>query len=76
MESGCSSVLRSTRGVVRSQAGGQEPLQEMLRMAVAAPFLLVNPDFSKTEVVKVYAHTMVAEIDNRRKERGAHVLPS
>jgi hypothetical protein len=29
-------------------------------MAVAAPFLMVNPDFSKTEVVKVYAHTIVA----------------
>ena len=28
-------------------------------MAVAAPFLLVNPDFSKTEVVKAYAHTIV-----------------
>jgi hypothetical protein len=28
-------------------------------MAVAAPFLLVNPDFSKTEVVKTYAHTIV-----------------
>ena len=29
-------------------------------MAVAAPFLLVNPDFSKTEVVKAYTHTIVA----------------
>ena len=29
-------------------------------MALAAPFLLVNPDFSKTEVVKAYAHTIVA----------------
>ncbi len=28
-------------------------------MAVTAPFLLVNPDFSKTEVVKAYAHTIV-----------------
>jgi hypothetical protein len=28
-------------------------------MTVTAPFLLVNPDFSKTEVVKVYAHTIV-----------------
>ena len=27
---------------------------------MAAPFLLVNPDFSKTEVVKAYAHTIVA----------------
>ncbi len=26
-------------------------------MSVAAPFLLINPDFSKTEVVKAYAHT-------------------
>jgi hypothetical protein len=25
----------------------------------AAPFLLTNPDFSKTEVVKAYAHTVV-----------------
>jgi len=29
-------------------------------MSVTAPFLLVNPDFSKTEVVKAYAHTIVA----------------
>ena len=29
-------------------------------MAVTAPFLLVNPDFSKTEVVKAYTHTVVA----------------
>ena len=29
-------------------------------MTVTAPFLLVNPDFSKTEVVKSYAHTIVA----------------
>jgi hypothetical protein len=29
-------------------------------MAVAAAFLLVNPDFSKTEVVKAYAHSIVA----------------
>ena len=29
-------------------------------MALAAPFLLVNPDFSKTEVVKAYAHSIVA----------------
>jgi hypothetical protein len=28
-------------------------------MVVAAPFLLVNPDFSNTEVVKAYAHTIV-----------------
>ena len=26
----------------------------------AAPFLLTNPDFSKTEMVKAYAHTVVA----------------
>jgi hypothetical protein len=26
----------------------------------AVPFLLTNPDFSKTEVVKAYAHTVVA----------------
>jgi hypothetical protein len=26
----------------------------------SAPFLLTNPDFSKTEVVKTYVHTVVA----------------
>ena len=31
-----------------------------VNMSVAAPFLLANPDFSKTEVVKAYAHTIVA----------------
>ena len=29
-------------------------------MVVATHFLLVNPDFSKTEVVKAYAHSIVA----------------
>ncbi len=29
-------------------------------MVVTAPFLLVNPDFSKTEVVQAYSHTIVA----------------
>ena len=29
-------------------------------MAVAAPFLLAKPDFSKTEVVRAYVHTIVA----------------
>jgi hypothetical protein len=29
-------------------------------MAVAAPFLLTKPDFSETEVVKAYVHTIVA----------------
>ena len=28
----------------------------------ATPFLLTNPDFSKTEVVKVYAHTVVVPV--------------
>ena len=28
-------------------------------MVVAAPFLLANPDFSQTEVVKAYTHTIV-----------------
>ena len=28
----------------------------------AAPFLLTNPDFSKTEMVKAYAHTVVAPV--------------
>jgi hypothetical protein len=27
-------------------------------MSLADPFLLVNPDFSKTEVVKAYAHSI------------------
>jgi hypothetical protein len=31
-------------------------------MAVAAPFFLVNPDFSKTEVVKAYTHTIVPPV--------------
>ncbi len=26
------------------------------------PFLLTNPDFSKSEVVKVYVHTVVAPV--------------
>ena len=29
-------------------------------MSSAAPFLLVNPDFSKMDVVKAYAYTIVA----------------
>ena len=29
-------------------------------MSAAAPFLLTNPDFSKMQVVKAYAHTVVA----------------
>ncbi len=29
-------------------------------MTVTDPFLLVHPDFSKTEVVKAYTHTIVA----------------
>ena len=34
-----------------------------IRVTVA-PFLLTNPDFSKTEVVKAYTHSVVApEID-------------
>ena len=28
-------------------------------MALAAPFLLARPDFSKTEVVKAYAYSIV-----------------
>ena len=31
-------------------------------MVVAAAFVLVNPDFSKTEVVKAYAHTIGAPV--------------
>ena len=63
-------------GVARSQAVGSkyaftlEPyadgtpaptvVTKEADMALAAPFLLANPDFSKTEVVKAYAHTIVA----------------
>ena len=44
----------------------------------AAPFLLTNPDFSKTEVVKTYVHTVVAPaIDYWKRtievKRGAQV---
>ena len=35
-------------------------LPKEVNIAQAAPFLLTNPDFSKTEVVKSYAHTIVA----------------
>ena len=35
-------------------------LPKEVDLAQAAPFLLTNPDFSKTEVVKAYAHTVVA----------------
>jgi hypothetical protein len=31
-------------------------------MVMTAPFLLVNPDFSKTEVVKAYTHTIVVPV--------------
>jgi hypothetical protein len=31
-------------------------------MTVASPFLLAKPDFSKTEVVKAYDHTIVAPV--------------
>ena len=37
-------------------------------MAVAAPFLLAKPDFSKTEVVKAYVHTSVAPAMDYWKE--------
>ncbi len=44
----------------------------------SAPFLLTNPDFSKTEVVKAYAHTVVVpEIDYWKRtievKKGAQV---
>ncbi len=44
----------------------------------SAPFLLTNPDFSKTEMVKAYAHTVVAPaIDYWKRtievKRGAQV---
>ena len=35
-------------------------LPKEVDIAQATPFLLTNPDFSKTEVVKAYAHTVVA----------------
>ena len=37
-------------------------------LARAAPFVLTNPDFSKTEVVKNYAHiiTVAPAIDHRK----------
>ena len=31
-------------------------------MTVEVPFLLAKPDFSKTEVVKAYVHTIVAKL--------------
>ena len=31
-------------------------------MALAAPFLLARPDFSKTEVVKTYTYSIVAPV--------------
>jgi hypothetical protein len=34
-------------------------LPKEVDIAQGAPFLLTNPDFSKTEVVKTYAHTVV-----------------
>ena len=37
-------------------------------MAVAAPFLLAKPDFSKTEVVKAYVYTIVAPAIDYWKE--------
>ena len=36
-------------------------LPKEVNIAQAALFLLTNPDFSKTEVVKAYAHTIVAQ---------------
>ena len=35
----------------------------------AAPFLLTNPDFSKKEVVKAHAHTVVAPATEERMKR-------
>ena len=37
-------------------------------MAEAAPFLLAQPDFSKTEVVKAYVHTIVVPVMDYWKE--------
>jgi hypothetical protein len=35
----------------------------------SAPFLLTNPDFSKTEMVKAYTHTVVAPAIDYWKHR-------
>ena len=35
-------------------------LQSEVPVADASPFLLTNPDFSQMDVVKAYAHTVVA----------------
>ena len=37
-------------------------------MALAGPFLLAKPDFSKTEVVKAYVYTIVAPAIDYWKE--------
>jgi hypothetical protein len=37
-------------------------LQKEVEMSSAAPFLLVNPGFSKMEVVKAYCHTIVTPV--------------
>jgi hypothetical protein len=37
-------------------------LPKEVDIAQTTPFLLTNPDFSKTEVVKTYAHTVVAPV--------------
>jgi hypothetical protein len=62
-------------------------LQKEVEMSSAAPFLLVNPGFSKMEVVKAYCHTSegscytLLEANNRNQEKrsggtnesGAHI---
>ena len=53
-------------------------LQKEVAVSVVAPFLLTTPDFSNMQVVKEYAHTVVApSIDYRRTtidtKKGAEV---
>ncbi len=38
----------------------RQVLPKEVDITQATPFLLTNPDFSKTEVVKAYAHNVVA----------------
>jgi hypothetical protein len=50
-----------TRGGVEGNGGtNDKSMWEGQIMGRSAPFLLTNPDFSRTEVVKAYAHTVVA----------------
>ena len=56
-------------------------MQKEVSVADASPFLLTNPDFSKMEIVKAYAHTIVAPaidywiktIDMKKGDEVAHL---